>query len=375
MRWLFTARGLVIGPWPLRPAWFALLVFIIVTASSTLNQLEPWLQGTEQFPWIAEAPGALPLAVVLVLPQVGVEALRSRVLHQPLNRLWYFGNMTITGIWGGALALVTFAGEQWSVTEDLEAIIAPGLRILVLQVVLYGALGLSQQRLREAAERADAAVSQLRSQKELLLLTEEKGRRAVADFLHDRVQSVLVVSTMELGRIADQVDAPAAARLRSVAGQLEEVRSTEVREVNVRLSPNIATVGIEGSLSALAESMAPQGAVAIRLDDGLAAWANPGRRADTTHSAVYRIIEQGVGNAIVHGRASRIDIRLVRRGDRIHVQVEDDGRGLPGVVVPGAGTAVIDAWCEAVEGEWSQGSSRDGGAVLQAWLPLPTEWR
>lgn len=372
--WWTTGRRLVLGPWPLRPAWLALVAFTVVTASSTLTDLEPWITGQERFPWFSEAPRAIAVAAVLTLPLVLLEVVRTRVMRRPLSRLWYFLVIGVTAVWGGFLTLVLYLPMPWSAAEAPWAIAAPTFRIFAVQVVLYGALGISQQRLVDAARRADEANIQLRSQKELLLLTEEKGRRAVADFLHDRVQSVLVVSTMELGRIADEVDEPARSRLRSIAEQLDEVRSMEVREASTRLSPNIGTVGLEGSLAMLAESVAPTGVVAIRLDPSLADWASPGGTVDTCHIATYRIIEQALGNAIVHGGATRVEVAIERADGALCLTIDDDGQGLPaGPMVPGSGTAVIDSWCSALEGRWTLQASPLGGARLQAVLPLAAD--
>jgi len=49
----------------------------------------------------------------------------------------------------------------------------------------------------------------------------------------------------------------------------------------------------------------------------------------TTH--LYRIAQEAVGNAIRHGKARRIDMKLVARGVDLVLAIEDDGIGLPTV--------------------------------------------
>jgi len=44
---------------------------------------------------------------------------------------------------------------------------------------------------------------------------------------------------------------------------------------------------------------------------------------------LYRIAQEAVSNALRHGKASRIEIGLAAVGERIHLAVHDNGRGLP----------------------------------------------
>jgi len=44
---------------------------------------------------------------------------------------------------------------------------------------------------------------------------------------------------------------------------------------------------------------------------------------------LYRIAQEAISNAIRHGRATRIEIGLAAVGERVHLAVRDNGRGLP----------------------------------------------
>jgi two-component system sensor histidine kinase UhpB len=45
--------------------------------------------------------------------------------------------------------------------------------------------------------------------------------------------------------------------------------------------------------------------------------------------AIYRIVQEGLTNALRHARASHVDIAVEGEARRIHVSVADDGVGLP----------------------------------------------
>jgi two-component system, NarL family, sensor kinase len=51
---------------------------------------------------------------------------------------------------------------------------------------------------------------------------------------------------------------------------------------------------------------------------------------------VYRVIQEALVNAVRHADARNINLWLTRGGDRLHVVVRDDGRGVPASVGSGA---------------------------------------
>src|SRR5262249_43975650 len=44
---------------------------------------------------------------------------------------------------------------------------------------------------------------------------------------------------------------------------------------------------------------------------------------------IYRVIQEGMSNAIRHGRPARLDIRVTQEDDAVRVEVTDDGVGMP----------------------------------------------
>ena len=43
--------------------------------------------------------------------------------------------------------------------------------------------------------------------------------------------------------------------------------------------------------------------------------------------ALYRVVQEGLTNAVRHGRSDRIEIRITRTGDMVTVSVRDNGTG------------------------------------------------
>lgn len=78
---------------------------------------------------------------------------------------------------------------------------------------------------------------------------------------------------------------------------------------------------------------------------------------------VGRVVEEGLSNAIRHGGAGHIDVRVSREGEAICVTVTDNGEGPTGGA-PGLGSALLDSVCES----WSLTASAPGSR-LEARLP------
>jgi two-component system sensor histidine kinase UhpB len=51
------------------------------------------------------------------------------------------------------------------------------------------------------------------------------------------------------------------------------------------------------------------------------------RPLSAVETALYRVVQEALTNVIRHARATRVDVLLERRGDKVVVVVEDDGIG------------------------------------------------
>ena len=84
--------------------------------------------------------------------------------------------------------------------------------------------------------------------------------------------------------------------------------------------------------------------------------------SESLSTIVGRIVEEGVSNAIRHGDATHIIIRIERTiDDALMIEIEDDGIG-PSGGAPGVGSALLD---QAAGGEWSLNRT-DGTTRLRA---------
>lgn len=86
--------------------------------------------------------------------------------------------------------------------------------------------------------------------------------------------------------------------------------------------------------------------------------------------AAYRIIQEGLTNALRHSGARRARVVLGYGRERLDVSVEDDGRGLAGLASGGHGLVGVRERVALYDGTVQVGTGPMGGVRLAASLPL-----
>lgn len=361
---------LAFGPWPIRPTVLAVFLFGGAGFNTTVSAMGSAGSTSLEVVWLRQFPETVALTLVGIAPVLIIQLVRSSILKKSLSLPWYLGSIGVSSLVASA-GILTLVSEEQSSSVSPVYVVAFGFRLSVVQLVLFAVFGYAELRLKRQIERANAAMDQVLTQEELMIRTDEASRRSVADFLHDRVQSMLVTTTMQLKSISDRADPQSKAELLSVAEHLDELRATEVREVNTRLSPNIGTVGLQASLEQLLTSLAPTLDFSVEISEALREWSMPGSGGDIGPLAVFRVVEQAASNAVIHGRATRVEVVVDQEGSDVLVKVIDNGRGLiEAAVKPGSGTAVIDSWMRVMRGSASVDSASTGGAVTTVRFPV-----
>ncbi|WP_440708966.1 sensor histidine kinase [Herbiconiux sp. YIM B11900] len=171
-------------------------------------------------------------------------------------------------------------------------------------------------RARDDAE-ADIVRSSLIAQ---VLAADHRASTRLANDLHDGpLQDVIAVRRL-LEQIADTSPEP---ELVETAARLLEETTGRLRGTVQTLHPQVlAELGLAAAVTELARTAAARGTVPVfatvealpRMDSDRAA-------------ALFGACREFVANAQRHAEASRIDVTLTQRGDRVVLSVTDDGTG------------------------------------------------
>jgi signal transduction histidine kinase len=173
----------------------------------------------------------------------------------------------------------------------------------------------------------------------LALLTERDDEKArAAKLLHDEVGQVLSAAGLQLGvlRLDFQQRAPGlAARITEIQDMLEKAME-QVRELSYELNPQIVErAGLRGALERLAVRLQQRSTAPIRLYFDAARTLPP-----SVASAVYRVAEQALDNAVRHSGGRLIRIRVAQKRHTTSLEVRDNGRGFPADKLQGHGSGI-----------------------------------
>ena len=209
-----------------------------------------------------------------------------------------------------------------------------------------------------------------RLEKEILEISDREQRRIGQD-LHDGLCQQLAGIEL-MSQALEQKIAPRsrvdAARAGEIAGHVREaIRQT--RLLARGLSP--VTLESEGVASALQELASNTEKIfQVACDFTCDPPVPVGDQAVATH--LFRIAQEAVSNAIRHGRATRIRIRLAGRRGRATLTVIDNGSGFPDIPPQqqGMGLRIMRSRAGMIGGTLTLGNHPDGGARVLCTVAL-----
>jgi signal transduction histidine kinase len=208
------------------------------------------------------------------------------------------------------------------------------------------------------------AWSELEASRVRIITAADEARRRVERDLHDGAQQRIVALALEAQMLAESQAAQTAgldAELRRLAVDLNGVLE-ELRTIASGLHPAALSHG--GHAPAL-RTLARRSPVPVALEVRL-----PGQVAESVEVAAYYLVAETLTNTTKHAEASRIDLTVELRGDRLWVCIRDDGIGGADPAY-GSGLVGLKYRIEAFGGTMTLDSPSGEGTTLVAHLPLP----
>ncbi|WP_028310827.1 ATP-binding protein [Derxia gummosa] len=222
----------------------------------------------------------------------------------------------------------------------------------------------SLHRSREALVEANARLRRLSRE---LLQVQENERAALARELHDDLGQQL--GALRIGIELLALDAPGEAeraRLRETAAVAAGCISL-IRERAMALRPPLLDeLGLAAALRWHAERQTLLTGAAIDTEVEL-----PGLEPNDEWALhVYRIAQEAIGNALRHGGAGHIRLRLDAGADAVRLDITDDGRGFDiGTGAAGMGLRNMRERVELLDGNWHVVSTPGRGTRVEARWP------
>lgn len=297
----------------------------------------------------------------------------------------------LTVVVGVVSAGVTASGVRFASQLLLDVYVDPPRSTIVAELSsgaviawIAASMGLaamlSQRRLRNQV----AAAAQGRLQIELALAAlqheEIRVRREVAEGLHGSMQQrlVLVVARLDslLSGLAGAERRPVTdhevALLREMREEIETVREADVRATSRMLYPEQLEVGMVPAIRALLGRIPSTVNTRLGVTDEVRVLDDPAasRLNRSERLLAVRVVEEAVSNALRHGHAEVVDVRVSLDEDAVEVRVSDDGQGFgPDAGTP-SGTARLADRLRLVGGDLRVTSVPGDGTQVVARLPV-----
>ncbi|MEV0895958.1 histidine kinase [Actinoplanes sp. NPDC049802] len=236
-------------------------------------------------------------------------------------------------------------------------IVAPpaARRLAELDVTMAGAL-LGPGRTERLAARVESLA---RSRAEVVEAADTERRRIERD-LHDGVQQRLVSLAMNLGMARAALPASPEREVIEAAHDEAVAALQELREFVRGLHPAVLdNRGLDAALSGIA-ARAP---VPVRVEVDVQPRCSP-----AVEAIAFFTVSEALTNVAKHAGASHARVRAHRAGDRLRIEVHDDGAGGAGIAA-GGGLSGLAQRAAAVDGTMSVHSPAGGPTVVTVELP------
>jgi signal transduction histidine kinase len=245
-------------------------------------------------------------------------------------------------------------------------------RTLLADLALQAGIAVHTVRLTTDLQRLTKELQHSRT--ELVTAREEERRRLRRD-LHDGLGSVLASLNWRAGALRMLLFRDPVAADALVVEQQNTIQAAigDIRRLVYDLRP--PALDELGLIGALRERAAKQSAPAERDSvlglrvDVVAPDQLPALPA-AVEVAAYRIVQEALANVVRHAQAHRCYICLSCENDLLHVEVIDDGIGLPESYRAGVGLLSLRERTAELGGTCKIARMPEGGTCVQACLPL-----
>lgn len=238
---------------------------------------------------------------------------------------------------------------------------------------LYRILRL-ELRTEAERDRAEQAGRELRRLSQQLVKAQEQERKAIARELHDEVGQMLTAQRMELRNLRELRHGPEeafAARLEDTA-RLSEEALRAVRDIAMGLRPSMLDdLGLGPAIEWQARDFSRRYGVPVTVD-----LEGPLEQLPDAHrTCIYRMVQEALTNSARHAQPTEIRIAVHGNADRLHILVQDDGRGFdPGKSrARGLGLIGMEERVRELNGSISVLSQQGKGTTITAEIPLTLE--
>jgi signal transduction histidine kinase len=247
------------------------------------------------------------------------------------------------------------------------------LLIIPVDFAISWAAGFALRARAEQADAAEVRAAQAEREREAaarVAVAEERSR--IARELHDIVAHAVSVMVLQVGAVRHKLP-DALAEDRDALRGVERAGRTALAEMrrllaamrrdgdDVEFTPQPGLDGLDSLLKEVGRAGLP---VELHVD------GEPFPLPRGVDLSAYRIVQEGLTNALKHARATDVDVTVRYRSDELEIEVRDNGRGSSTSDGLGHGLVGVRERVKIYGGEMTAGTATEGGFVLSTRLPV-----
>jgi signal transduction histidine kinase len=277
-----------------------------------------------------------------------------------------------------ALGLALVVGGPVTVVYKIPGHSTAELIFIPLEFAISWVAGFALRERAEQAEAAEVRADQAERERDAaarIAVAEERVR--IARELHDIVAHAVSVMVLQVGALRHKRPA-ALAEDHDALRSVEQTGRTALAEMRgllaamrndgdeAEFTPQPGLDGLDSLLEEIGHAGLP---VELHVD------GEPVALPRGIDLSAYRIVQEGLTNALKHARASNAEVTVRYRPDELQIEVRDNGEGCATSDGLGHGLVGVRERVKIYGGEMSAGTANGSGFILSTRLPLSGERR
>ena len=346
---------------PEKSLWFSLAAIAVLVSPIFLRRRSPFA-GPAAY-WA--------LAVAIALVEWRLIPFAVSLFPVGLAVAFLLGNLRKTVQTALGLAVV-IAGSA-IVVYEIPGSSTAELIFIPLEFAIAWLAGFAVREGTEQAEAAEIRAATAERERDVaarLAVAEERAR--IARELHDIVAHSVSVMVLQVGAVRHKLP-PESEEDAEALKSVERAGRTALAEMRrllgaMRSDGDEAELVPQPGLDGLDSLLEEVGRAGLPVELHVEGNAGPLPRA--IELSAYRIVQEGLTNALKHARATRADVTVRYEPHALQLEIRDDGLGSTTSDGLGHGLVGIRERVKIYGGEMSAGSANGGGFVLSTRLPI-----
>jgi signal transduction histidine kinase len=271
------------------------------------------------------------------------------------------------------IGLAVVVGSAATIVLNIPGPSASELVFVPLEFAISWVAGFAVRHRAEQAEVAELRAAEAERERDAaarIAVAEERAR--IARELHDIVAHAVSVMVLQVGAVRHKLP-DALAEDRDALRDVERAGRTALAEMRrllaaMRSDGDEAELAPQPGLDGLDSLLDQIGRAGLRVHLHVDGEPFPLPRA--IDLSAYRIVQEGLTNALKHARASHADVTVHYLPDQLQLDIRDDGQGGSASDGPGHGLVGVRERVKIYGGEMTAGTPNGGGFLLSTRLPV-----